>query len=403
MEVNLDNCSKYFPLLKREVHGKPIIYLDSAATSIRPQSVIDAVVKFYTQYSAGISRAVHILSEEATEAFETSRDRIAHFINADSREIAFMHNATQALNVVAASELKSGLVMHPLSEHHSNLLPWRRGEVMVLPVSNEGRMDVDASKATITQHKPKILALSTISNALGVRHPVHELTQAAHSVGARVILDVSQSVGHEVVDMQDLDCDYACFSGHKMFGPNGLGVLYRKEGIANDLEPLIYGGSMVHAVHEADFELRPYPWNLEAGSPNVEAVVGLVAACDFIEEIGLEAIHQHCNTLTQNAREKLSAIPGVTLHGAQDKDQSSIISFSVEGTPANGVARILSNRFNIMVRSGYHCAQPLHEACGIPETVRASVHVYNTLQDIEHLVEAVGIISKMGKQSADGP
>ncbi|MEJ2417429.1 MAG: aminotransferase class V-fold PLP-dependent enzyme [Exilibacterium sp.] len=160
---------------------------------------------------------------------------------------------------------------------------------------------------------------------------------------------------------------------------------------------------MVHSVHEAEFELRPYPWNLEAGSPNVEAVVGLVAACDFIEEIGLEAIHQHCNTLTQYAREKLSATPGVTLHGAQDKDQSSIISFSVEGTPANGVARILSNRFNIMVRSGYHCAQPLHEACGIPETVRASVHVYNTLQDIEHLVEAVGIVSKMGKQSADGP
>jgi len=372
-----------------------LIYLDSAATSLKPQCVIDSVCRFYTQYTANVHRAVHTLSEEATAAFEGARETVARFINCDSREVAFVRNATEALNVVAAAFRPRGPIAVPLGEHHSNLLPWRSGEMVVLNVLPSGEVDLADAERKLADARPCLMAFSTISNAFGTRQPIAELAEMARGIGAKVLLDISQSVGHEPTDMHELDCDFACFSGHKMLGPSGIGVLYQREDIDTDIRPLLVGGSMIGEVHLDGYTVQPFPWCMEAGTPNIEGVIGLAAACEYIEAAGMADIHGHCRDLTGRAREGLTGIRGVRMHGGADNVTDTIAAFSVDGTPAHGVARILSNRFSIMVRSGYQCAQPLHEALQLAESVRMSVHLYNTDQEIESLVDAVSIIAEM--------
>lgn len=396
--LRIPDLSKHrsdFPILEREIDGRRLTYLDSAATSLKPQVVIDAVVGFYVRYTSNVHRAVHALSEEATEAYEGARATVARFINADVREVAFVRNTTEAINVIAHNLRDRGPVVMPLSEHHSNLVPWRSGQVVALDVLPSGETDLARARRTIANVKPTLVTLSTVSNGLGIKQPVAELTTAARRAGAYVMLDLSQSCGHEPVDVRALDCDFACLSGHKMLGPSGTGVLYQREGLEHKLEPLLVGGAMVHEVHVDGHEYRPFPWCMEAGTPNIEGAIGLAAACEYLEDVGLDTIQSHCRQLSSAARTGLAALPGVTVHASSAIASDSIVTFSVSGVAAHGVARMLSNRFGIMVRSGYHCSQPVHEACGLGETARASVHLYNTMEEIERLIEAVSTISKM--------
>lgn len=385
-----------FPLLRQTVDGRPVVYLDSAATTLKPQAVIDAVMRVYTEQTANVHRAVHRLSEVATEAYEGARESVARFIGADYREVAFVRNATEAINVVAHSYRDAGVVAMPLCEHHSNLVPWRENETLVLPLRADGAVDLESSRRLIAERRPGLVTLSTVNNVMGVRLPVAELIVAAREVGSAVLLDVSQSVGHEPFEVGEWDCDFACFSGHKMLGPSGVGVLYQREGASRPVRPLLTGGAMIQAVHAEGHEFQVFPWCIEAGTPNIEGVIGLGAACEYLEDIGLSEILAHTRDLVGQARAGLGAIEGVAFVGPADLAADSIVAFRVAGMAAHGVARQLSNRFALMVRSGYLCAQPLHEACGFPESVRASFHLYNTAEEVEALAAAVKVVAGAG-------
>jgi cysteine desulfurase/selenocysteine lyase len=390
---NLQRYRADFPLLKRRIEGRPVIYLDSAATALRPQKVIDEVLRFYTECTANVHRAVHRLSEEATEGFEEARDEVARFIGAEAREIAFVRHATEALNLVARSLPEGAVIAVPDSEHHSNLLPWRRHQVLRLGVDDGGSVVLAPAVEAIRNGRPNLLTFSPVGNALGTRQPVAKLVAAAREAGASVMLDVSQCIGHEPLDVQELGCDYLCFSGHKMMGPGGVGVLYARGGMESSLRPLLEGGSMALNVGIDDHEPQSFPWSLEAGTPNIEGVLGLAAACRYLNGIGLEAIERHGKVLGKALRVGLATIPRLRIHGGSE--DGTITSFTMDGLKAHGVARLLSNRHAIMVRSGYHCAQPLHETRGLPETIRISTHLYNTTEEIEACLEAIRTIARM--------
>lgn len=378
-----------FPQLSRQINERPLVYFDSAATSLKPIPVIDAVARYYRESVAGVHRAVHGPSEEATAAFEAARETIARFIGADSQDIAFTRNATEALNIVASSVVGSGAVAVAPTEHHSNLLPWRRGTIRPLPTSPAGEIDISGVEKVLRASSVKLVAFSSISNALGVRQPTHELIRLARENGAHSLVDLSQDVGHGPLDMRELGCDFACFSGHKMLGPGGVGVLYARREAVGALSPLLLGGSMVHEVHADGHRAQAFPWGFEAGSPNVEGVLGLAAACDYLEDIGLPQIDAHVRGLSRRLRAGLAEIEEIRTWGDSALMAPSIVTFWTEGMPAHGVARVLSERFGIAVRSGFHCAQPAHETLGIPETVRASLHLYNTAEEIDALLDAL--------------
>lgn len=323
-----------FPVLERRIDGRRIVYMDSAATSLKPWSVIQAVTRFYTECTSNVHRSVHALSEEATEAYETARESVARFISADAREVAFTRNATEALNLVAIASRKRGPVALTPLEHHSNLLPWTQGKHFFLELDERGRINVDKAAEDIEHYKPGLVTLATINNALGIRQPVQELTSIAHERGAMVVLDVSQSAGHEPVDVTALDCDYACFSSHKMLGPSGVGILYQREGLAEPMKPHYLGGEMVDRARLDGFEPRSFPWGMESGTPNIEGVMGLGAAAEYLEQVTVEAVKQHC-------------------------------------------------------------AEPLHELYGMPESVRASFHLYNAEEEVDSLLEALQIVQKV--------
>lgn len=378
-----------FPQLATEINGRPLIYLDSAATTLKPNAVIDAVSRFYRESVAGVHRAVHRPSEAATARFEGARETIARFIGADAHDVAFTRNATEALNVVAASFVERGPAAVALAEHHSNLLPWRRGALRPLPTTPEGVIELDGAARVLRAGGVKLVAFSAVSNALGVRQPAEALIDAAREAGALSLVDLSQDVGHRPLDVRDLGCDFACFSGHKMLGPGGVGVLYARREAATLLSPLLLGGSMVHEVHADGHRAQAFPWGLEAGSPNVEGVIGLAAACDYLEDVGLAGIEAHLAALSGKLRAGLAGIEALRVHGSPAVAADGIVTFWTDDMPAHGVARVLSERFGIAVRSGFHCAQPAHEALRLPETVRASLHLYNTAEEIDALLDAL--------------
>lgn len=383
-----------FPILGREIGGRPLIYLDSAATALKPRSVIDAVTRFYLETTANVHRAAHRLSEDATEAYEAARARIAHFVHADPREVAFVRNTTEAINVVAATLREIGPIAVPVSEHHSNLLPWLPHRVLIDSAA-DGCIDLASARRVLAESRPALLTFSTVGGAFGTRQPTAELMTIAREHGVPVLLDVSQSVGHEPVDLRGLGCDYACFSGHKMLGPSGVGVLFQREGAARTVRPLLLGGSMVKEVHLEEFVAQPFPWALEAGTPNIEGALGLAAACEYLFSCGLREIAQHCDGLAAEARRRLAAINGVRVHGPSGSAAAGIVAFTAASVESPALARVLSDRFGIMVRAGYHCTQPLHEATGISETVRASFHLYNTATEVDSLASAVSTIIRM--------
>ncbi len=389
-----------FPVLKRQVRpGVPLVYLDSAATSQKPRLVIEAMTRFYEHYNANIHRGIHTLAGEATEAYEGARARIARFIGAGSeREIVFTRNATEALNLVAyswgRSNLQPGdLVLLTEMEHHSNLVPWqmlareRDLRLEFVPVTDEGRLDLEAYARLLT-HEPRLVGFTQMSNMLGTINPVAEMTAMAHEVGAVVLVDGAQSVPHMPVDVSALSVDFLAFSGHKMCGPTGIGVLYARLELLEAMPPFLGGGDMIKRVHLHEFSVNEVPYKFEAGTPAIAEGIGLGAAVDYLQAVGMEAIHRHEQELAAYALERLGEIPGLRIYGPPAAERGGVVSFTLQGSHPHDVAQIL-DRYGIAVRAGHHCAMPVHEKYGIAATTRASFYLYNTRQEIDRLVDGL--------------
>lgn len=402
-----------FPILARTVRGgRPLVYLDSGATAQRPRQVLDAERSFLEQHNAAVHRGAHQLAEEATDAYESARARIAAFVGADPGEVVFVKNATEGINLVAyaLSNASSGsnaagfpgaerfeigpgdeIVVTDL-EHHANLVPWqelcrRTGAVLKwFQVGDDGRIDLDSDPIT---ERTKIVAFAHQSNVLGTVLPVAELSRRARAVGALVLLDACQSVPHMPVNLTELDVDFAVFSGHKMLGPSGVGVLYGRAELLAAMPPFLTGGSMIEMVRMEGSTYAPPPQRFEAGVPMTSQAVGLAAAVDYLTEIGMDAVHAHEQELTALAIEGLSAIPGVRVIGpATTDDRGGAVAFVVDGVHAHDVGQVLDDR-GVAIRVGHHCAWPLHRRFGVAATARASFHVYNTPEEVTALVDGV--------------
>ena len=392
---------KDFPVLVE----RNIAYLDSGATTQKPQSVIDAVDKYYKKHNANPHRGAYSLSIEATEAYENGRDKIAKFINASREEIIVTKNASEALNLVAYSYGLDNLkdtdeIVLSIMEHHSNLVPWQYvsrktgAKLKYMYINDNYELDMDEVKAKITD-KTKVVGIVHISNVTGTINNVKEIIDYAHSKGAVVVLDVSQSIPHMKIDVKELDADFVAFSGHKMLAPLGIGILFGKKELLTKMTPFLYGGDMIEYVYEDHTTFAPLPSKFEAGTQNVGGVVGMSAAIDYIEAVGYENIEKHEKELVDYAVEKLSKLDYITLYMTNNpKHHSAVISFNIKGVHPHDVASILDNE-GVCVRSGNHCAQPLLRYIGIDSTCRASFYLYNTKEDVDRLVAAVEKAYKM--------
>lgn len=395
-----EELRKDFPILLESGNGKPLVYLDNAATTHKPKQVIEAIDKYYEKYNANPHRGAHTLSILATDAYESSRVKVKNFINASkSSEIIFTKNATEALNLIAYSYGMNFInegdeIVLSIAEHHSNILPWQqvakaKGAILkYMYIGNEGKLSMEEVKSKISE-KTKIVGITHISNALGTINPVDEIISYAHSKGALVILDGSQSVPHMKVDVKALDADFMVFSGHKMLAPMGIGVLYGKEHILDKMPPFLSGGDMIEYVWEDRATFAELPYKLEAGTQNVEGAVGLAAAIDYLENIGFDNIEKREEELTSYALEKMKELPFITIYGPQTmKDRSSVISFGIKDIHPHDVATILDS-YGIAVRAGHHCAQPLMKYLGVNSTSRASFYFYNTFEEVDIFIEAL--------------
>ena len=390
------DLKKDFPIFK----NKNIVYLDSGATSQRPQCVIDAIDEFYKSKNANPHRGSYELSIEATEVYESTRDKIAKFINAShSEEIIFTKNASEALNLIAYSYGLDNLseddeVVISIMEHHSNLVPWQfatkktGSKLKYMYINDEYELSEEEIKSKITD-KTKIVGITHVSNVLGTINKVKDIIKYAHKKGAVVVVDASQSIPHMRIDVQDLDCDFLVFSGHKMMGPLGIGILYGKRRILNNMNPFLMGGDMIEYVYEDKTTFAPLPNKFEAGTQNVEGVVGLGAAIDYIEKIGYDTIAKIEDEILDYAKQELAKLDFVETYYTPNKENhSSVISFNIKGVHPHDLATILDSQ-NIAVRAGDHCAQPLIRYLNLPATCRASFYIYNTKEDVDKLVEAL--------------
>ncbi|HCI81244.1 MAG TPA: cysteine desulfurase [Ktedonobacter sp.] len=389
-----------FPILAREVHGKPLVYLDSTASSQKPQMVIDAMDTYYKTYNANVHRGVYELSEAATEAMEQARRKIARFINArQSKQIIFTRNTTESINLVAYSwgnaNIHAGdLIVLTEMEHHSNLVPWqllaqRTGaRLEFIPVSDDGLLQLDVYKQLLEQH-PKLVAFTHMSNVLGTINPAQEMIAQAHAAGAIVLLDAAQSVPHLSVDVQALDVDFLCFSGHKMLGPTGVGVLYGKRDLLEAMPPFQGGGDMIRHVSLRESSWNDLPWKFEAGTPAIAEAIGLGVAVDYLNMLSMEWVMQHEREMTAYAMEQLRAVPELTIYGPDASQRGGVIAFTLGDIHPHDLASILDQQAGVAVRAGHHCAQPLHERYGLAATARASFYVYTTKSDIDMLVQGL--------------
>ncbi len=389
-----------FPILNREVRpGVPLIYLDSTATSQKPLSVIEAMDVFYRQSNANIHRGIHTLAEEATAKYELAREIVAKFINAPSpRQVIFTRNTTEAINLVAytwgRANLNSGdVVILTEMEHHSNLVPWqmlcedRNLRLEFIPVTPEGLLDLNTFYNLLSL-KPKLVALTHMSNVLGTINPVREIIQLAHEAQAVVLVDGAQSVPHFPVDVRALDVDFLAFSGHKLCGPTGIGVLYGRKELLEAMPPFLGGGDMIKRVRLKSFTSNDIPYKFEAGTQAIAEAIGLGAAVQYLTDIGMNAIADHEKEMIAYALERLTEIPGVSVLGPEAQFRGGIASFVLKGVHAHDVAQVLDT-YGIAVRAGHHCAMPLHEKFQVPATVRASFYFYNTIEEIDKLIEAI--------------
>ncbi len=394
---NVEKIREDFPILKRLTNGKPLVYLDNAATSQKPNQVIDTLDRYYREYNANIHRGIYRISEEATLAHEEARARIARFINAPSaQEIVFLRGTTEAINLVAQSWGRANIglgdsIMLTEMEHHSNIVPWqllakeKAASLKYIGVSDDGILQQDEFHQHLENGGVKLFCVTHASNVVGTINPVREMIREAHKRECLVLVDAAQSVPHMPVDVQDLDCDFLAFSGHKMCGPTGIGVLYAKKQLLEEMPPFHGGGEMIREVHQFEASWKEPPYKFEAGTVNVEGGIGLGAAVDYLSRIGMRNIRLHERELTAYALERLSKIKGMSIYGPMEPQvRGGVISFNLGDIHAHDMATLLDED-NIAVRSGQHCAQPLHERLGIPSTTRASFYLYNNEEEVDKL------------------
>lgn len=393
-----------FPILRQEVRGRPLVYLDSAATGQKPQSVIDAELDFYLRHNANVHRGVHYLSERATDAYEGAREKVRRFINAHSeREVVFVRGTTEAINLVAQTFGRKDVgagdeVLITYMEHHANFVPWQMlceqvgATLKAVPVDEQGELRLDALEALLTP-RTRLFAVTHVSNALGTVNPVKELIRRAHEKGIPVLVDGAQAVPHFRVDVQELDADFYVFSGHKMFGPTGIGVLYGKEALLEALPPWMGGGDMILTVSLEKTVYNRLPYRLEAGTPNIAGAVGLGAAIDYLERVGLENIATHDRALVAYATQALESVPGLRLIG-RARERTGALSFVLEDIHPHDIGTIL-DREGVAIRTGHHCAQPVMKCFKVPATARASLALYNTREDVDALVRGLHKVREM--------
>lgn len=404
MSYNVEEIRQDFPILQREVYGRPLIYLDNAATTQKPRSVVEAISNEYYSTNANVHRGVHFLSQKATDLHEAARERVRQFINARSTaEVLFTRGTTESLNLVASSFgeafLKEGdEVIVSVMEHHSDIVPWqllreRKGIVIrVIPMDDSGRLDLEAYERLFSE-RTRLVCVAHESNVLGTVNPVKQMAATAHAHGAYMLVDGAQSIPHFKVDVQDLDCDFLTFSGHKIYGPTGIGVLYGRESLLEKMPPYQGGGEMIARVTFEHTTYERLPYKFEAGTPDYVGTHALAAAIDYVEALGMDEIAAHERRLTQYAMERLGAIKDMHLYGTTP-DKDAVVAFNVGNIHPLDLGTLL-DRLGIAIRTGHHCAQPLMQRCGVEGMARASFALYNTMDEIDKLAEGIERVSKM--------
>jgi cysteine desulfurase/selenocysteine lyase len=398
--INVARIREDFPVLKRQVNDKPLVYFDNAATSQKPEVVIDAIETYYREYNANIHRGIHKLAEEATLAYEEAREKVAKFVNAKrTEEIIFTRNATEAINLVAYSWGRANIgkgdkVVLTIMEHHSNIVPWqllaqeKGAKVEFVKIDATGELRQDEVHELIDE-KTKIVCVTHASNVLGTVNPVKEIGRLAHRYGAMLLIDAAQSVPHMTVDVRDIDCDFAAFSGHKMLAPTGIGVLYGKSETLQNMPPFLGGGEMIREVHTSGASWKDPPYKYEAGTPNISGAIGLGAAVDYLRRIGMRNVHDYEKEITSYALKRMEQVDGIVIYGPMDvAHRIGVISFNLGDIHAHDLASILDEE-GIAIRSGHNCAQPLMEFLQIPATSRASFYIYNTKEEVDVFISAL--------------
>lgn len=400
MSFSAEQLKNDFPILTQIVNDEPLVYLDNAATTQKPTAVLAALETYYREANANVHRGVHTLAERATTQYEAAREKVQHFINAnESAEVLFTRGTTTSLNWVAKSygeaNVKSGdEILISVMEHHSNLIPWQQlakktgAALKYIDVTEEGLLDMESLHAQLSE-KTKIVAVAHVSNVLGVINPIQEIARLTHARGAVLVVDGAQAVPHMPVDVQELDADFYAFSGHKMVGPTGIGVLYGKRSLLEQMEPVEFGGEMIAVVGEQDSTWKELPWKFEAGTPNIVGAIGLGAAIDYLSIVGLSAIQEHEKALMAYSWPKLTAIPELTIYGPMDTaKRTGIVTFNLDGLHPHDVATAMDME-GVAIRAGHHCAQPLMRRLSADSTVRASFYLYNTTADVNKFIEAL--------------
>lgn len=395
--MNIKEIKAQFPILNQQINGHPLVYLDSAATSQKPVQVIEAIEDYYKKINSNVHRGVHTLGTWATDAYEGAREKVRKFINAkETAEVIFTRGTTTSLNMVATCYAREFLqegdeIVTTIMEHHSNFIPWQQAAKVTgatfkfIPLQPDGTVSLEDVKKTIT-NKTKLVSIAYVSNVTGTIHPIKEIAKIAHDNGAVMCVDAAQGAPHLKLDVQDLDCDFLAFSGHKMAGPTGIGVLYGKRSLLEKMIPYEFGGEMIDFVELYDSTWKELPWKFEGGTPIIAGAVGLGAAIDFLQEIGMDEIERHEQQLVQYAMEQLSAVEGLTIYGP--KERSGLVTFNLSDVHPHDLATVLDS-YGIAVRAGHHCAQPLMKWLQVSATARASFYLYNTEEDIDALVKGL--------------
>ncbi|ABV63579.1 MULTISPECIES: cysteine desulfurase [Bacillus] len=395
--MNIKDVREQFPILHQQVNGHDLVYLDSAATSQKPRVVIDAMNEYYRSYNSNVHRGVHTLGTRATDAYEGAREKVRAFIRASSvQEIIFTRGTTTALNTVAISYARANLkegdeIVITHMEHHANIIPWQQAAkatgatLKYIPLQEDGTLSLEDVKQTIT-HQTKIVAVTHVSNVLGTINPIKDIAKIAHDHGAILVVDGAQSTPHMQIDVQDLDCDFFAFSGHKMCGPTGIGVLYGKKDLLNNMEPAEFGGEMIDFVDLYDSTWKELPWKFEAGTPIIAGAVGLGKAIDFLNDIGMEEVSRYEHQLATYALERFKELDGATVYGPQHR--AGLVTFNLDDVHPHDASTVLDTE-GVAIRAGHHCAQPLMKWLGVSATARASFYLYNTEEEIDKLIAAL--------------
>ena len=406
MTIDTRRIREDFPILKREVHGKPLVYLDNAATTQKPQAVIDALVEYYSSYNANIHRGIHALAEEATGKYEATRQKVADFIGApDVSNIVFTRNTTESINLVAQAWGRKFLnagdeIVLSTMEHHSNLVPWQilakeKGAVLrFIDIDDDGQL-LAADIERCIGEKTKLVAITHMSNVLGTINPVREIADRAHQHGALILLDGAQSVPHLPVDVQQLDCDFLAFSAHKMLGPTGVGVLYARKELLEEMDPFMSGGEMIRRVELEESTWNDVPWKFEAGTPNIGDVCAFSASLDYLSDLGMENVRAHEIELVQEAVRRLQNVPGITIYGPESAaSKGGVVAFNIEDIHPHDLGTVL-DRHGVAIRAGHHCAQPLMKRLDVVATGRASFYVYNEPEEFDALIEGIEAAARL--------